>query len=125
MNNVPNISVQTSNMLIIASGIGITFNKDADFIININFSNEFSFSVRFVFIDNENNEKPDLHFKSDENAHLITITCINFSDILGTGTTKPTNLATYNGRKIFMNFWVRTTTNKENREIRYCLYMED
>ena len=121
----PAISTQSGGINIIASGLGITFSKDADYNININFENDFLFSVQFMFIDQEPYEKPDLRFTANEKSSIITLTCINFNDTVGTGTTKPINLATYRNKKIFINFWVRTTSKKENREIKYCLYMEE
>lgn len=121
----PKISTHTGEMNIIASGFGITFSKEADFVININFDKDFKFSVRFIFLDQEPYEKPDLRFSANLKSNIVTLTCINFNDTVGTGTTRPVNLATYRSKKIFLNFWVRTTNEKENREIKYCLYMED
>ena len=107
----PAISTQSGGINIIASGLGITFSKDADY--NCDF-----------YIDNVIWPEDLL---TQEIFRIITVA--KALDVeyfaVGTGTTKPINLATYRNKKIFINFWVRTTSKKENREIKYCLYMEE
>ena len=43
--------------------------------------------------------------KTDVEGTLITITCYNFNNSLGSGTVYPQNLATIGGKKIILPFY--------------------
>ena len=120
----PEIDCTTGEMSVISSGFGITYDKEADYNIHVRFGDTFSFTVRIIFGADEPDGKPKMQPEIDEQKKVITLKCLNFNDFIGTGTIKPMNLATYKGRKIYFNFWVRTPGNGENREIRYCFYIE-
>ena len=119
------VSCKTGGKLVLASGLGITYDKDSFYDMFLKFEDGFNFTVRLKFGADKPDGKPELRANTDEELRLITIECDNFNDIVGTGTMKALNLGTYHGRKIYLNFWVRTPEGAKNREIRYCFYLED
>lgn len=120
----PEVRLETGGTEIIASGIGMTLSGEASFDIYLKFAEDFSFMVRFIFIDNEDGSQPALKRETDADKNIIKLTCTNFADFIGTGTLKPLELGTYGGRLIYLHFWVRTPEEKKMREVRYCFYLE-
>lgn len=120
---MPEVTCTTGGAEVIASGLGITYAKDAGYEIHVKFDDEFSLTVSLKFGADDPSGKPEMKPAVDTKRQVITLECNNFNDFVGTGTTKPLNIATYQGRKVYMNFWVRTPGNGENREVRYCFYL--
>ena len=61
----PEIRLETWNADIIASGLGITWDKKASLDIHLKFDENFSFTVRFVFQEDEDTSKPILNKYAD------------------------------------------------------------
>lgn len=118
------VTLETLDYFIIASGSAMTFNKNADLRIKINFEEaNFSFLVKFIFIDNDD-EKQNLGLNSDAENGLIIINCTNFNNPLGTGTTQALELASVGGKKVSLHFWVYKLGKGSARRIDYCFYHE-
>lgn len=121
------VNCSTGGMSVIASGIGITYSRDADYDIHLNFNEEengkFNFTVRLKFEDDSEIKVSELKPEIDTGKSLITLRCINFNDPIGTGRQQPMKVATYGGRSVYFNFWIMAT--KTVYEVRYCFYLED
>ena len=117
-------TLETLNYSIITSGSAMTFSKDADLRIKINFEKaNFSFLVKFIFIDNKD-EKQNLELNSDAETGLIVVNCTNFNNPLGTGTTQALEIASVGGKKVSLHFWVYKLGKGSARRIDYCFYHE-
>ena len=119
----PKVSVESGGAEVIASGVGMTFSPDASFIIHLRFDEEFEFTVKIKFEEVKDNQHPQLTSEVDVEKRIITLSCVNFTDFIGTGTLNPLELGTYNSRQIYLKFWVMTPEEKLTREIRYCFYL--
>ena len=119
------VSSSTGGMSVIASGLGITYGSGSDYTLKLKFDDGFSFEVRFEFRKDSTVAGAEMRKTVDESARRIRIECINAEDFIGTGTTSPNELAVYKGRKVYINFWIRTPESELQREVRYCIYMED
>ena len=118
------VNCSTGGMSVIASGIGITYSRDADYDIHLEFKDGFAFTVRLKFRNNDPNGTSQIRTTTDKESHTITVECQNTDDEIGSGTTRPFELATWHGGKVSMNFWVRASEDGKNREVRYCFYWE-
>ena len=117
------IEKSSSNYLIVASGTAMTFNNTAPLELKLTFDPSFFFIINFTFETDVNN-KQGLKSSIDTETNTITLTCINFNNSLGTGTTTPLELATYQGKKILLHFWVYALGEGATKKIDYCLYQE-
>ncbi|MBS5198594.1 MAG: hypothetical protein KHY93_16010 [Clostridiales bacterium] len=117
------IEKSSSNYLIVASGTAMTFNNTASLELKLTFDPSFFFIINFTFETDVNN-KQELKSSIDTETNTITLTCINFNNSLGTGTTTPLELATYQGKKILLHFWVYALGEGATKKIDYCLYQE-
>ena len=85
------IEKSSSNYLIVASGTAMTFNNTAPLELKLTFDPSFFFIINFTFETDVNN-KQGLKSSIDTETNTITLTCINFNNSLGTGTTTPLEL---------------------------------
>ena len=103
------------------SGTLIAFDPSSDIRLDITCDETFGFSVVFHF---EANETGQFALKKDVDGQIITFRCLNFNTSTGTGTSKPVELATFNGRKLFLHFWVYCLGSEGLRKVEYNLYRE-
>ena len=120
----PEVQLETSGAEIIASGMGMTLNGESSFDIYLKFDDEFRLTVKLIFDEAGDGSQPALKKEADTEKNIITLTCTNFSDYIGTGTLKPLKLGMYEGHSIYLHFWVRTPEEKKMREVRYCFYLK-
>lgn len=118
-----NIEKSSLNYIIIDSGTIMNFNNSAPLQLKLTFDSSFSFIVNFTF-ENTNNNQQELKSSIDTKTNTINLSCINFNNALGTGTTTPLELATYQGKKIFLHFWVYAMGKDSVKKLDYCLYQE-
>ena len=93
--------VKANGHRVIASGSIIGFSGMPEYEFDLQEADRFSFTLKLVFEEKEGNEQT---VNSDVNDGNITIHCVNFKNPLGTGFTKPVELATVGGKKIFFKF---------------------
>ena len=129
------IETFSSDKKIIHSGTTILFNNDSDPLyieipdgtvgdakdITISTeSDDFNFDLKLVFKDDKENKST--YIKTDVEGTLITITCYNFNNSLGSGTVYPQNLATIGGKKLYFHFIVYKISQESSRHIIYTFY---
>lgn len=52
----------------------------------------------------------------------LVFTCKNFNLPSGAGTTAPVNIATDNGKTVYLSFWITSMGNCAFRKLEYCIY---
>ena len=115
------IETFSSDKKIIHSGTTILFNNDSDLIFKLSTeSDDFNFDLKLVFKDDKENKST--YIKTDVEGTLITITCYNFNNSLGSCTVYPQNLATIGGKKLYFHFIVYKISQESSRHIIYTFY---
>ena len=88
--------------------------------------NAFKFDLMFVFETNMEKETNELVRSVNEDT--IEIKCINFNNPFGSGTFIPIELATIEGKKLYIHFWTfllgESTKNKTSRKVEYTFLVE-
>lgn len=106
---------------ILSSGTALTTNYAADFEFNVTMSPSFTFNIILEF---ESNKDDKQRVNQTVSNNTITLQCINFDNALGTGLTEPVEIATYQDKKVYLNFWVYSLGDKSLRQILYTFYTE-
>ena len=115
------IQKTSSNHIILDSGSVITYDDTAELSFLVQMDETFEFSLVLKF---ERTDGKKQHIKHNVVDNTIELTCVNFDNSLGTGTTKPIQLATFNGKKIYINFWVYALGEKSLKKVVYSFYSE-
>lgn len=116
------VDKSSANYDILDSGSVITFNSTADLTLSIDVKT-FHFNLVIKF-ENEKGGKRELRNNVSTETNTITITCINFDNPLGTSTKTAIELATVQGKKIYLNFEVSCIDKDSPKNIIYTLYSE-
>ena len=115
------IEKTTSDYLIIDSGAVITYSGKSDLTLSIKTDNDFSFSIEIKFVST--NDK--VHkIERNVSGNLLTLTCVNFDNPLGTGTAEPLDIATVSGKKLYLNLWAYALGAGAQRYVVYTFYRE-
>lgn len=115
------VVISSSEHDILNSGSVITYSNTAELSFSIKMDDTFSFQLVLKF---ESTEEKQHELKKNVSENTIILTCVNFDNSLGTGTTSPIELATFNGKKVSVNFWVYALGDKSLRKIVYSFYSE-
>lgn len=115
------IEKTSSDHVILDSGSAITFNSTSELSFQVTMDASFSFLLVLKFEDTDENQH---RLEQNVSENTITLTCINFNNPLGTGTTVPIELATFNGKKMFIHFWVYALGDKSLKKVVYSFYSE-
>ena len=94
-------SIKTDGRRVIASGTVIGYSELPEFVFELQEADRFGFTLRLVF---EEKEGKEMSITSDVHEGNITIHCVNFKNSLGSGFTKPVELATVGGKNIYFKF---------------------
>ena len=111
----------SSDHNILESGSVITYSDSNNLLFSIQMDESFGFELDFRF-DSIKDEGRQL--KKTVTNNTITLTCVNFDNTLGTGTKGPIELATFNGKKIYINFWVTALGENALKMVYYTIYSE-
>ena len=115
------INKYSSDCNILDSGSVITYGADSDVRFDVICDESFAFSVVIRF-EKENSDLSEIRRSTEGNS--IIYTCINFRSNVGVGTSVPLELATYNGKRIYINFWIYDLGQVVLRNVEYTLYQE-
>lgn len=116
-----NISKFSSNYNVLDSGSVMTFDSDAEVGFDVECDETFGFKVVIRF-EKEDSGLSEIRRSAEGNA--IIYTCINFRNNVGAGTSQALELATYNGKKIFLHFWIYDLGQAVIRKVEYTIYQE-
>lgn len=118
------IELSAGNRDIIDHGTVLLYSEKGDFTMKITASDSFQFSLTVSFLE-EKSEEQRID-TSVENNH-IRLNCINFA-AEGTGVTEPVELASADGKRIYIMFWsslLGKEPGKERvRKVDYTIYRE-
>mgnify|MGYP004482798713 CR=1 FL=1 len=97
------IQISSSNHDVLESGTVVTYNKENEVLFSIKMDATFSFDLMLKFTSNGEKQH---QLQQNISNNTITLNCVNFDSILGTGTRNPIELATFRDKKVYINFWV-------------------
>lgn len=119
-----NIKIFSEEKEIVDSRSVILFDKNSDLKFDIkNKEHNFNFTVKFNFIDNEDEvSKGRSSIKTKIDGNIINLTCYNFNNREGTAPVLPCKLATIGGRELYLNFIVYQLSEETSKHIIYTLY---
>lgn len=106
-------NIRTGDYDVIDNNIVYLFDQKSDLVLHFK-SGKFEFDLRLAFKE-ESKDEQDLNIAVTKDE--IRIECTNFDRNLGTGTTKPLEIATINSKKIYFHFWVYLMGNIEQNEV--------
>lgn len=95
------IEKSSSNHIILDSGSAITYSSTAELSFLVQMDSIFSFILVLKF---ESTGEKQHEIRQNVSDNTITLTCVNFDNSLETGTTKPIELATFDGKKYTLIF---------------------
>lgn len=113
------IEKSSDNYKVLESGSVMNYSHNSPLTFSVQMDSSFSFSLIFKF---EDNDASDYNIKSTVSGNVITIICTNFKSALGTGTTVPIELATFQGKKIYIIFWIYGLGEKAPKKIDYTFF---
>ena len=116
------ISITTGGYEVIKAGTVSAFEETSDVSFTFVGDATFSFILKLVFASDESGEQI---INRNISGNMITLECTNFSN-QGTGTSSPIELATFEGKKIYIRFWAYLEgdypNQKKTRKIEYTFY---
>lgn len=115
------IQKSSGNAIILDSGSILAFSNTSDIEFAIVMDESFAFDLVLKF---ESDGKKQHNTKANVQNNKVEITCINYDNPLGIGTSKPIELGAFEGKKIYLNFWVFSLGNNTARKVSYTLYKE-
>jgi len=111
----------SGNFEIIDSGSVIASFRESDLLVELLLDNSFSFSIRFMFLVDSNDDKQ--RFRLEEgNDQEIKVLCYNFDNSVGIGSVDMFPIAVFKGKTLFLRFWVELLGQKATRRIDYSIY---
>lgn len=113
------IEKSSDNYRILESGSVMNYSCNSSLQFSVQMDPTFSFSLIFKFEDNDDS---NYDIKSTVSGTEITIVCTNFKSALGTGTTTPIELATFQGKKIYIVFWIYGLGEKAPKKMDYTFF---
>lgn len=115
------IEKTTSDYTIVDSGAVITYSGMSDLTLSVKANKDFTFSIVIRF---ESAKEKEQKIERNVSGNLITLTCVNFDNSLGTGTAEPLDIATIEGKKLYLNLWAYALGAGAQRYIVYTFYQE-
>lgn len=79
------------------------YRKDNNLSIKVTAENGFTFDIVWDFIDEKDSK---MKMESEGKDGVITFHCTNFNSSLGVGTNSPIQIASIEGKKIYIHFWI-------------------
>lgn len=105
---VGNLNVIHSEIVHLSDGRTLTISLDDALIIE------------FIF---KNDETKKTHVETSIIVNKLVVYCSNFTNSLGEGVLSPVNVGKYQGKQLYLTFFVWTPDlNQGKRIINYCLY---
>lgn len=118
-------SASSNNYDIIYSGNFILFSEDSDLTIYFDSENGFNFQLKLLF-ESDETEKQIINRVINDNNNIVFV-CKNFLSS-GTGTFEPIEIATIDGKKIYVSLWSYLEGNyiglKKTRKVEIIFFKE-
>ena len=117
-----NVQCYASGKKILSSGTVYSFEQDGDITLKLEFDETFAFDVVFKFV---NTEDGIINAKNEVVGNSLVFTCTNFNSDIGSGTTTPVNIATYEHKTVYLAFGIQRTGDNSLRRLHYTLFIEE
>lgn len=110
---------------LIDSNSVLYFEGDSILEIEEVFNSSFKLSLRIIN-EKDDSGKHSLQFKVNAETNVIEYKCVNFDNALGTGTVKPLEICTIEGKKVYFHFWIYAMggDNGKVRKLDYSVWKE-
>lgn len=117
------ISISIDDFEVLKSGSMIASNINACIRFNILLTG-FNFSVELRFLEDSNEKTPLV--KSHVDKNVVFMDCINFHYPQGSGMFKNVEIAEYQKRKIYFQFWTHIygSNDEKCRQVEYSFLIE-
>ena len=121
---ISHTTVISANYELIDSNSFLFFDGSASVDILETFANGFEITIRITCVsDDSNNQRLDYVANAENNT--IEYKCLNFNNSLGTGTSKPVEIGAFNGKKLYIHFWIYAMGNdRDTRRLEYSIWKE-
>lgn len=89
------------------------------------FSQSFKVTIRIV-LKSDSSKEHTIKFDVDNENRIITYTCYNFENPMGTGTISPIEIGTINNKKTYIHFWIYRLGDDKNKilKLEYTIWKE-
>ncbi len=114
------VEMSTGKYIIEQSGVVFLYDITSELKMKIDTEKNFSFEIILKFATDGTKEQK---VQRDVTGNTIYLTCYNFSNALGTGTTNPISVATVSGKELLLHFW--SYTSDTMRKVEYTFLMEE
>ena len=115
----PELVKVSNGYLLIDSGFIVTFNKNSDIEFILNSIDDFGLKMHFSFEEDDSGEQ---HITTDSDEDTVYVKCKNFKDTSGAGTKELLRLGQYNGKSVYIGFWIYPLAAL--KKIEYCFFIE-
>jgi len=116
-----NVRITTAGYEVINSGLVTAFNN-GPICIQLPSESEKPFKLTFCFLTDKSSTDHRMEAESPNNNEVI-VKLTNFNNPLGTGTIRPVNFASSNGKKLYVNFYVYVV-GESSSTLHYTIYKE-
>jgi len=113
------IKRSSADFEIIDSGSIITFDSTSDISLAVNCGADFNFVVKFIITSTGCSEHK---ITPSVNGTVISFDSSDCNNAIGIGTIEPIELASYDEKKIYVNFWVYDLGSGSLKKIDYTVY---
>ncbi|WP_349667035.1 DUF6864 domain-containing function [Lacrimispora sp.] len=116
------VEAKINNLIVVHTGFAIISDNTDRFSIMVTADNGFNFKLVMEFIDIKNSREQS--FESKVNKNHILFICTNFNKASGTGVLQPLDLATVDGKRLYIKFWVYALATV-SKKIEYVFMTEE
>ncbi|MGG2053087.1 DUF6864 domain-containing function [Lysinibacillus pakistanensis] len=117
------VNVNINNVEVLDSGTIIQYNNQPiEFDFNLP-----NFPMKLIMdFKDKNGNSNELNAESDIiNETTLKLTFYNYNNPLGTGSTKPIHIATYQGKPLYVNYRIHSLNDSMNKTIHYTFYLSE
>lgn len=114
-------TVESGKYKIVESNSVFLDEPQSDMVVHLAIEGEQLGDIRVKFITLEDQKQG---MQSEILNGTIILTCINFNDAFGTGTTKAFEIGSAQGKKVKLHLWSYLIGNGNVRKIEYSVYKE-
>lgn len=119
-----NITLSSKKLSIIDTGLVYLADADADLTLYFEVEEGHDLSLELTFIKDSSGTQA---VNRSQSGNKIKYQCVNFSDT-GTGTTEPVEVATVQGKTLYILFWSfllgDMKEKKRPRKVEYTVFLE-
>lgn len=111
----------SGNYEIIDAGSLFMFDSNSNLKISVKCSESFNFNILFNFIKTE---AKNSNLRANIAGSNIVFVCENFDNVLGSGPVKAIELATHEGKKLYIMFYIYALGQGDTKKLDYNIFRE-